>query len=92
MEQGSFPKQEHIDYIVPRAQERISQSGGLEYVDVVPDTPTHKRVYLVGIRMTGIDQVMRLEVPFQVIERCQDCGSDTELVQLLDSLLDETFH
>ena len=80
-----------MDYIELRAKERISRRPGLGLVDIVPDSPTHKRVYLVGVKRSRSDHVHRLEIPFQVVERCEYHKSDTELLQLLDARLDEIF-
>ena len=43
------------------------------------------------MRNTGSYSVKRLEVPFEVVERCLDKGVDKELVDLLDVLLDQTY-
>jgi hypothetical protein len=84
LEERSFPKQDHIDYIKRRAEEEIPPELGL--VDVVADTPTHKRVYLVGVKRPLGDEIHQFEIPFQVIERCEDEGSDAELRALLHNL------
>ncbi len=86
-----FPKREHGEYIALQARERIFRRAGLEYVDVVPETTSHRGVYLVEVRNTGSYSVKRLEVPIQVVERCLDKGLDKELVDLLDFLLDQTY-
>ncbi len=86
-----FPTRKHSKYIALRAKERIFRRPGLEYFDVVPGTSTDRHVYLVEVRNTGSYSVKRLEVPFEVVERCLDKGVDKELVDLLDVLLDQTY-
>lgn len=89
MAEPSFPRQDHKDYLETRARTKVSQRPSLRFVDIVEGF--HARTYEVGVEKLGSTLVERLPIHFQVIERCLGKGSDQELLQCLDVLLEQKF-
>ena len=87
---NSYPKDEHIRYVETCAR-RVAANKRLAFVDVIAQSATVARHYLVGVRRPPDDIVHRLHVPFQVVERCIDASSEIELVAKLNEELGNAF-
>ncbi|MFB3921351.1 MAG: hypothetical protein ACE145_06485 [Terriglobia bacterium] len=83
---NSYPKEEHIRYIEPRAR-RMAAEKQLQFVDVVAQSATEARNYLVRVRKSPHEILHTLRVPLELVERCIDASSDNELVAKLDEEL-----
>jgi len=88
VDQRSFPKQAHLDFVDHIAREEVSKYPELTYVDTLASSAVTRRTYDVGVERAG--QILRLPIPFQVIERCEHAGNDEELRQRLKEFLESS--
>ena len=88
MNEGDFPKMEHITFLRPRVK-HIAEHQGLEFIDI--NFAPHARTYRVGVRTPRRGRVERTPIRFDVMERCISSGQDAELLQELNHFLVRKF-
>lgn len=84
MNEGDFPKMEHITFLRPRVKD-VAEHKGLEFIDI--NFSPHTRTYRVGVRTPRKGKVERKPIRSEVVERCLSSGQDAELLQELDHFL-----
>ena len=88
MNQTSYPKQEHLDYVHQVARCFFLAWSDLVYVNTIPEHATTARRYLVGVRKPDDKVVHRLQIAFQIVERCLEDEDASELLGKLEKKLE----